>query len=118
GGEHRRLLLAQALAQATPTLLLDEPTAHLDLRHHLDLAALLQRLHADGRTLVVALHELDLAAQLADQVLLLHRGHLVAAGPPIDVLTPPHLAEVFGVTATVTPTADGLHFRYRPGTGS
>lgn len=112
GGEHRRLLLAQALAQDTPTLLLDEPTAHLDLRHQLDLAALLQRLHADGRTLVVALHELDLAARLADQVLLLHRGRLVAAGTPADVLTPAHIAEVFGVTATVTPSADGLDFRY------
>ncbi|MEM6785127.1 MAG: ABC transporter ATP-binding protein [Bacteroidota bacterium] len=117
GGEHRRLLLAQALAQDTPLLLLDEPTAHLDLRHVLDLAALLQGLHADGRTLVVALHELDLAARLADQVLLLHQGRLVAAGPPVDVLTPPNLEQVFGVAATVTPTADGLHFSYHTNPG-
>ncbi|MEM8558127.1 MAG: ABC transporter ATP-binding protein [Bacteroidota bacterium] len=113
GGEHRRLLIAQALAQDTPTLLLDEPTAHLDLRHHLDLAALLQGLHAQGRTLVVALHELDLAARLADHVILLDQGRLVADGPPAEVLTPAHLQAVFGVTAVVTATAEGLQFAYR-----
>jgi len=97
GGERRRVLLARAVAQQAPLLVLDEPTNHLDARHQLDLAALLRSLQ---RTVVVAMHDLDLAASTCDRLVILHRGQVHAAGPAHTVLTPDTVREVFGVDAT------------------
>ncbi|MEU8519910.1 ABC transporter ATP-binding protein [Streptomyces sp. NBC_01216] len=99
GGERQRAHLARALAQQPYALLLDEPTNHLDVRHRLELMELLTD---SGRTAVVALHDLSLAARYCDRLLLLHHGRLIAAGPPREVLTPERLAEVFEVDAHVT----------------
>ncbi len=112
GGEQQRVLLAQALAQDAPLLLLDEPTAHLDVRHQLDLLARVRALADDGRTVVAALHDLELAARFADRLWVLADGRLAADGPPADVLTPALLRRAFGVDAEVEPEPDGLRVRY------
>ncbi|MGW2767351.1 ABC transporter ATP-binding protein [Streptomyces sp. NPDC001275] len=104
GGERQRVNIARALAQQTPALLLDEPTNHLDISHRLDLMEMLSRTDA---TVVAALHELDLAARYCDHLVLLHAGRVVAAGPPITVLTPRLLEQVYRVHATVNQGPDG-----------
>ncbi|GHJ26921.1 ABC transporter ATP-binding protein [Streptomyces hygroscopicus subsp. sporocinereus] len=104
GGERQRVNIARALAQQTPALLLDEPTNHLDISHRLDLMEMLSRTAA---TVVAALHELDLAARYCDHLVLLHAGRVVAAGPPITVLTPRLLEQVYQVRATVNQSPDG-----------
>lgn len=112
GGEQQRVFLAQALAQDAPLLLLDEPTAHLDIRHQLDLLRRVERLSDEGRTVIAAIHDLGLAARFADRILVLARGRLVADGSPDEVLTPDRLREVFRVSADVDATEAGLHIRY------
>jgi iron complex transport system ATP-binding protein len=104
GGEQRRVILAQALAQQPQVLLLDEPTAHLDLRYQMELLALIRRLSQhDGLAVVVTLHDLNHASICASSVALLAHGTLVAMGPPEAVLTPDCLSQVYGVTVVVTP---------------
>ena len=112
GGEQQRVFLAQALAQDAGLLLLDEPTAHLDIRHQLDLLRRVRRLSNDGRTVIAAIHDLELAARFADRVLALADGRLVADGTPADVFTPARLRSVFGVEADVERDAAGLRIRY------
>ena len=102
GGEQRRVALARALAQRPRVLLLDEPTAHLDMGHAVSLLALLRRLaRQHGLAVVASLHDLNQAAWVADRVALLHGGELVALGPPGQVLTEPNLLRVFGVPCRV-----------------
>ena len=89
GGEQQRVLLARALAQSTPILLLDEPTVHLDLQHQVSLMEIVRSLaHTDNLAVLVALHDLNLAARYADRVALLVAGEVKAAGTPRQVLTP------------------------------
>lgn len=97
GGERRRALIARGLAQEAPLLLLDEPTNHLDIGHQL---ALMRRIRSLGRTVVVALHDLDLAATFCDRIAVLHDGGLLACGEPDEILTPSILHDAFGVLAT------------------
>ncbi|MCI4324820.1 MAG: ABC transporter ATP-binding protein [Thermoplasmata archaeon] len=100
GGERQRVRLGRVLAQETPVLLLDEPTAHLDMGHQLDLLERVRRLaHVEGRAVVAALHDLNLAARYADRVVVLQRGRIVADGLPSTVLSPALLRDVWGVTA-------------------
>ncbi|MCI4339985.1 MAG: ABC transporter ATP-binding protein [Thermoplasmata archaeon] len=100
GGERQRLLLARALAQEAPLLLLDEPTAHLDIGHQLDLLERVRGLvRGRGVCAIAALHDLNLAARFADRVVVLSHGRRVADGAPSEVLTPPLLREVWGVDA-------------------
>ena len=112
GGEQQRVMLAQALAQDTPALLLDEPTAHLDVRHQLDLLGRVAALAGSGRTVVAALHDLERAAAFAGRLLVLSEGRLVADGPPASVLTAALLADVFGVRARPERSHEGLRIRY------
>jgi iron complex transport system ATP-binding protein len=98
GGERQRAHIARALAQQPWAILLDEPTNHLDIRHQLDLMALLA---ATDQTILVALHDLSLAARFCDQLVLMHRGSVVTSGPPQDVLTDDRLQEVFEVDAKI-----------------
>ena len=112
GGERQRALLARALAQDTPVLLLDEPTSSLDIGHQLDLLERIRaRARSDGRTVVTAMHDLNLAARYADRIAVLDRGRIAALGPPADVLSSALLREVWGVTADLRHDArTGLPF--------
>lgn len=97
GGEQQRVLLARALAQETPLLLLDEPTTHLDLYHQMHLLTLLQGIRAErGLTVLLVLHDLNLAARFADRIALLQHGRVLAAGEPTAVLTAERLSALYG----------------------
>lgn len=103
GGERQRVLVARALAQESPLLLLDEPTTHLDLRAQVEVLNLVCRLAESGHGVLAALHDLTLAAQYCHRVLLLSEGQVVAAGAPVEVLTPSNLGEVYGILPEVIP---------------
>jgi iron complex transport system ATP-binding protein len=102
GGERQRCLLARALAAETPLLLLDEPTANMDLAHQERILALVRRrCDKRGTAAIVITHDLNLAAHFSDQVLLMKQGRSVALGTPEEVLTPKLLREVFAVEVLV-----------------
>jgi iron complex transport system ATP-binding protein len=101
GGERQRVVLARALAQAAPVLLLDEPTASLDVNHQVRTLDLVADLVADGRTAVAAIHDLSLAARYCDRLVLLADGGVVAAGPPERVLERATVADAFDADAAV-----------------
>jgi len=102
GGQRQRAWISMALAQGTDLLLLDEPTTYLDLAHQIDVLDLVQELHASlGRTVVMVLHDLNLAARYADHIVAMRAGRIVAQGAPAEVLTERMLLEVFGLDARV-----------------
>ena len=102
GGEKQRVVIASALAQAPDVLLLDEPTASLDLGYQLEVASLLRRLNRErGVTMVLATHDLNLAASLCDALVLMRDGRVLAQGPTRDVLTAPTSAQLYDVDADV-----------------
>lgn len=101
GGEQQRIQIARSLAQQPRLLLLDEPTSHLDVHAQLATLGLLQQRAKAGGTVLLALHDLNLAAGFCDRLILLHSGRLVASGPPEQVLTPALLRSVYGVEVTV-----------------
>ncbi len=104
GGQRQRAWISMALAQGTDLLLLDEPTTYLDLAHQVDVLELVGRLHTErGRTVVVVLHDLNLAARYAERLVAMKDGVLVASGTPEEVLTEQLLAEVFELEARVVP---------------
>ncbi len=106
-GEKQRVMLARALAQQTPVVLLDEPTAFLDLGHQHQTYELLSRLRRErGVTLVIASHDLNLAARHCDRLILMTGGAVVAEGEPASVLTPDRIARTYGVAARVAHDAD------------
>ena len=102
GGEKQRAIIAGALAQAADVMLLDEPTAALDPGYQVEITALLRRLNADrGVTIVVATHDLNLAAGLCRRLLLLREGRVLAAGPTAEVLTRESVLALYDVEADV-----------------
>jgi iron complex transport system ATP-binding protein len=103
GGERQRVLLAQALAQDAPLLLLDEPTTHLDLKHVVDIVDALRSLARDGRGVLAVFHDLTLASVACDRLVALDRGEVVASGRPEEVLIPEFVRAVYAVEAEVYP---------------
>ncbi len=101
GGERQRALIAQTLAQESPILLLDEPLNNLDLNHQLEVMQLLSRLHKAGKTIVVVLHDLNMAAQYCEEMVLLDHGRLAARGEAATVLDPKVILDVFRVRVAV-----------------
>ena len=117
GGEQQRLLLARALAQAAPVLLLDEPTTHLDLKYQFTLLDQVRSLaRSDGMTVVLAIHDLNLVLRYADAVALLVAGDLRAAGAPLEVFRAGHLSEAYGVPLQLVPVKDGAQHIVLPRT--
>ncbi|MXV64390.1 heme ABC transporter ATP-binding protein [Natronorubrum sp. JWXQ-INN-674] len=102
GGQRQRVVLARAIAQGTPAMLLDEPTGSLDINHQLETLELVRELVDDGRTVCAAIHDLDLAARYCDRLVMLADGGVYRSGPPAEVLTGEALADVFDASATVT----------------
>lgn len=104
GGQRQRVWIAMALAQETDVLLLDEPTTFLDLTNQVEVLDLLTDLNRDrGTTIVMVLHDINLAARYADHLFAMHEGHLVASGAPDDVITPDLIRLVFDLEAQVVP---------------
>ncbi|GAA1545135.1 ABC transporter ATP-binding protein [Kribbella lupini] len=102
GGQRQRVWIAMVLAQGTQHLLLDEPTTYLDLAHAVDVMNVVHAAaHTSGRTVVTVLHDLTLAAQYADHLVVMGNGKIAAQGRPVDVLSEQLLADVFGLRATV-----------------
>ena len=102
GGERQRVMLARALAQEAPLLLLDEPTAFLDLKHRLSIYARLSQLHREhGLTVVVVSHDINLAARYCDRLVLLRGGAIAADGAPEDVLRPDSIRSVYEVEVEI-----------------
>ncbi|WP_237066953.1 ABC transporter ATP-binding protein [Microbulbifer guangxiensis] len=106
GGELRRVQLARLLVGEAPLLIADEPTAALDIRHQLQLLQTLRGIADSGKTVILALHDLSLAARFCDRVILLDEGRLRAQGTPRDVFTPAMIGDVYGVSC---------EFRWRDG---
>ncbi|MGF1471460.1 MAG: ABC transporter ATP-binding protein [Rubrobacteraceae bacterium] len=110
GGERQLVTLARALAQEPEVLLLDEPTNHLDIRHQVAFMEVLIRLNAAGKTILMVVHDLNLAARYARRVVVLHEGRISAAGPPSVALEPQEIETVFGakVELSISPRTGSL----------
>ncbi len=113
GGERQRVLLAQALAQDTAMLLLDEPTSHLDIYHQFDLLKRIRSLVDEGKTIVIVFHNLAQAARFTDALLVLKDGRLVKQGQTRDVLDAELIRDVFRMTARLNAPADEpIHIQF------
>jgi iron complex transport system ATP-binding protein len=115
GGEKQRVVIASAIAQAGAVMLLDEPTASLDLAYQIEVARVLARLNtARGTTMVVCTHDLNVAAGLCHEVVLLKDGRVLAHGPTIDTITAANVRATYGVEADVHFHAEAGHLAVVP----
>lgn len=112
GGQRQKVYLAMALAQDTETILMDEPTTYLDVRHQLEVMALTRRLAEQGRAVVMVLHDLCLAMQSADEIAVLSEGRLVQAGTPETIYAGGVLDRVMGVALGRTTAKSGWRYYY------
>lgn len=110
GGQRQKVYLAMALAQETETILMDEPTTYLDIRHQLEVLALTRRLAESGRAVVLALHDLCLALSMADQIAVLDEGCLLALGTPEEIYQSRLLERVMGIRLDRAAGPDGWRY--------
>ena len=104
GGERQRLIIARALTQQPKAMLLDEPTANLDINHQVEILNLVKGLcREQSLTVIIALHDLNLAAQYCDWIVMLNGGRVCAEGTPLDILTAPNIKRVYGAEVCVYP---------------
>lgn len=115
GGQRQKVYIAMALAQNTQVVLLDEPTTYLDVNHQLQMMQQAKDLSGRGKTVVMVLHDLSLALQVADQVIVMEEGRVATAGDAETVFASGHLDRVFGVTLGRVQTASGWHYYYEGG---
>lgn len=109
GGEKQRVLIARALAQEPEVLLLDEPTSNLDIKHQLEVLGLLQKFAREGgMTVIMVLHDLNLASRFSEKLVLISEGKVFASGPPAAVLNPANISAVYGVEADVDQNGLGI----------
>ena len=119
GGERQRVRLARALAQEPRVLVLDEPTTYLDIRHEMVTFELLRGLRNEGTTIVLATHNLNLAARYADALVMMHHGRIVASGAPDTVLTAARVSDVYEWPVSIVAHAGGApQIDPREGAGS
>ncbi len=108
GGQQQKVLIARALAQEAGTLLLDEPTSNLDIKHQIEVMELLKDLVANkGLSAIMAVHDLNLASRYADRVIIMKDGRIFDAGSPSDVLTPENIRSVYDVDVEVVNSSSG-----------
>lgn len=107
GGERQKVYLAMALAQNTPVVLLDEPTTYLDIYQQLDVLHMVQMLKEQGKTVIMVLHDLNLALQCADRIVVMQQGEIVTTDKPDTIVEKDIFQRVFNVTATACKTQDG-----------
>jgi iron complex transport system ATP-binding protein len=110
GGEKQKVYIARALAQEPELFLFDEPTSNLDLKHQIEVLEITRSLtKSRGASMIVALHDLNLAYSYSDTVIVLNKGKVHAFGKPLDVLTPETIREVYGVDAMIVESDYGRH---------
>jgi len=108
GGQRQRVWIAMVLAQKTDIVVLDEPTTYLDMAHQLEILSLLRRINEKNHTtIVIVMHELNLAAKFADHLIGMHKGELVFEGKPMDVITKENLKEIYRINAEIEPSKNG-----------
>lgn len=110
GGQRQRVWISMVLAQDTDIILLDEPTTYLDLAHSIEVLDLIRCLNqCHGKTIVMVLHDLNLAARYSDKLVLMKTGSIIATGTPTEILTPAHLDDAYGLNCEIIadPCADG-----------
>ena len=108
GGQRQRVWIAMTLAQKTDILVLDEPTTYLDMAHQLEVLTLLKELNEkNGTTIVIVIHELNLAAKFADHLVGMKKGELIFEGKPLKVLTKENLRQLYGIDANIQVSEDG-----------
>ncbi len=102
GGERQRVFIAKALAQNTQIMLLDEPTSHLDINHQIDILNLLRKMNQEkGITIILVIHDINLATRYSDRILLLKKGSIISQGTPEDVITTENILQAYGMRAAV-----------------
>lgn len=112
GGQAQKVMLARALAQETPYLILDEPTSSLDVRHQLEILETITALARErGLGVLIILHDLNLAARYCDHIVILHQGRVFCSGRPADVITQQTMADVYGVEAEVRHSNGCVHLQ-------
>jgi len=119
GGEQQRVLLARAIAQQTPIMLMDEPTTYLDLHYQVNFLNLIKKLAIeDNKTIIIALHDLNQAASIADRILLLSEGQIIAFGSPREVLREDIISSTYNLKVKVSPMDGEPGFLVMPENGS